>query len=515
MGGSSDSQTKKDKVISYLTKLGYTLVDVGAELGSLFAELESVDEPSHDIGQKIKEWFLSKPDQIILTNASILYHKAFTKISPVGAFKYNSRNKSSVLFLEDEKIISNRISYGQLGSEEYYDKDINDILVTNINDIEENYISIVSDIKAYYNKPDELPDDAIGRLFNYTVIKDVVDIDTDLRQVDLQKELISSFIISEGLEQQITDFFDNLKKPNHKAVKIIGNYGSGKSHLIAFLVSVINNPSHRELIKNQKVRKATDEIVRSFYTIQFELQPVDVDLSYFFFKELEKQIQRTYGIEIPKLTPDIIDFKEHLANIIEALKSHDSSKGLLVVVDEVSDFLQAKESFKIKRDFQFLRVVAQVCQDQDILLAISMQEDIYSSPKLANIAGDEARISERFQNIIIRREAVKKVIAQRIVPKTREQKLQIADALKPFIKKIEDVANKQEEYIELFPFTPGLLNLFHELPYFEKRGIIQFAQNELKYVVDKPFPYFFTFDRIYDILANNPNNRTWKAFMIW
>ncbi len=207
------------------------------------------------------------------------------------------------------------------------------------------------------------------------------------------------------------------------------------------------------------------------------------------------------------MTPKIIDFKEHLANIIEALKQHDPSRGLLVVVDEVSDFLQAKESFKIKRDFQFLRVVAQVCQDQDILLAISMQEDIYSSPKLANIAGDEARISERFQNIIIRREAVKQVIAQRIVPKTQEQKLQIEDALKPFIKKIEDVANKREEYIDLFPFTPGLLNLFHELPYFEKRGIIQFAQNELKYVVNKPFPYFFTFDRIYDILASNPNNR--------
>lgn len=52
-----------------------------------------------------------------------------------------------------------------------------------------------------------------------------------------------------------------------------------------------------------------------------------------------------------------------------------------------------------------------------------------------------------------------------------------------------------------------MLNLFHELPYFEKRGIIQFAQTELKYVIDRPFPYFFTFDRIYDILANNPNNR--------
>jgi hypothetical protein len=499
---------KKENIIKYLQEKEYQLVDVAKELDFLYKELDDENEPSHDIGQKIKEWFLTKPDKIILTNASILYHKSFTRISPVGAFKYNSRNKSSVLFLEDEQVISNRVSYGQAGTEEHYDKDINDILLTNIKDIEENYKSVVNDSFGKYLKPEDLPDNAIGKLFNYTEIKDVVDIDTDLQQGELQKELVSSYIISEGLEQQIIDFFDNLKKPNHKAVKIIGNYGSGKSHLIAFLVSVINNPELRPLIKNQTVQKATDKIARKFFTVQFELQPVDVDLSYFFFREVEKQIKKNYGLEIPKYTKDeTLNFKDHLADIISFLKEKDPSKGLLVVVDEVSDFLQAKQSFQIKRDFQFLRVVAQVCQDQDLLLAISMQEDIYSSPKLKEIAGDEARISERFQNIIIRREAVKKVISQRIVPKTKEQEIEIGNKLKPFIDKIEDVANKQDEYIELFPFTPGLLNLFHELPYFEKRGIIQFAQTELKYVIDRPFPYFFTFDRIYDILANNPNNR--------
>lgn len=499
---------KKENIIKYLQEKEYQLIDVAKELDFLYKELDDENEPSHDIGQKIKEWFLTKHDKIILTNASILYHKSFTRISPVGAFKYNSRNKSSVLFLEDEQVISNRVSYGQAGTEEHYDKDINDILLTNIKDIEENYKSILNESAGKYTSPDELPKNAIGKLFNYTEIKDVVDIDTDIQQSELQKELVSSYIISEGLEQQIIDFFDNLKKPNHKAVKIIGNYGSGKSHLIAFLVSVINNSDLRPLIKNKTVQKATENIARKFFTVQFELQPVDVDLSYFFFREVEKQIKKNYGLEIPKYTKDeTLNFKDHLADIISFLKEKDPSKGLLVVVDEVSDFLQAKQSFQIKRDFQFLRVVAQVCQDQDLLLAISMQEDIYSSPKLKEIAGDEARISERFQNIIIRREAVKKVISQRIVPKTKEQEIEIGSKLKPFIDKIEDVANKQDEYIELFPFTPGLLNLFHELPYFEKRGIIQFAQTELKYVIDRPFPYFFTFDRIYDILANNPNNR--------
>ena len=503
-----NNSAKREKIINYLDSIGYTKVDVGAELQPIFAELEAKDEPSHDVGQHIKEWFSNKPDKLILLNASILYHDAFTKISPVGAFKYNSRNKGSVLFLEDEKVISNRISYGKVGSDEYYDKDVNDILITKIEDVEDNYTSIVAEPDGQYQSQDKLPEGAIGKLFNYTEIKDVVDIDTDLKHEDLQRELISSYIISEGLETQIKDFIDNIKKPNHKAVKIIGNYGSGKSHLIAFLVSIINNPSLRTLVKNKDVRKAAETITRKFYTVQFELQPVNVDLAYFFFRELEKQIKREYGFDIPKYEDGVtLDIKEHLSNIIQQLKEKDPSKGLLVVVDEVSDFLQAKEEYKIKRDFQFLRVVAQVCQDEDIILAISMQEDIYSSPRLANIAADEARISQRFQNIIIRREAVKKVISQRIVPKSKEQKLKIETELKPFIKKIETVANNQEEYIDLFPFTPDLLDLFHELPYFEKRGIIQFAQSELKHVVSKPFPYFFTFDRIYDILANNPNNR--------
>ena len=40
-----------------------------------------------------------------------------------------------------------------------------------------------------------------------------------------------------------------------------------------------------------------------------------------------------------------INIKDHLAEIIEALKAIDSSKGLMIVIDEVSDFLQAKQGF--------------------------------------------------------------------------------------------------------------------------------------------------------------------------
>ena len=409
--------------------------------------------------------------------------------------------------MEDEELISNRLYYGKAGAEDYYDRDINDILITKIDEVKDDYIPFMSNesLPIYPIKKDELSPDAIGNLFDYHEIKDVVDIDTDLKEEELQKELISSYIISEGLEEQIIDFYDNLKKPNHKAAKILGNYGSGKSHLMAFLVSSITRPDLRHLISNKEVLKACESVNRGFLTVQFELQPVSVELSLFFFREIEKQLKQKYDIEVPKFTADILDFKEHIDNIVNTIKKKKPSVGLLVVIDEVSDFLSTKTENEMSKDFQFLRVVAQECQAQDILVVTSMQEDIYSSPRFKHIAAQAGRIDQRFQNIVIRREAVQQVISQRIVPKTANQKADIEAKLKPYAAKIEDVSSKQDQYIELFPFTPFLFDLFDELPYFEKRGVIQFAQSELKRKLNEPFPFFFTFDKIFDVLENNPN----------
>jgi hypothetical protein len=106
------NESKKQNIINYLTiTLKWTVIDVESQLSGLYKELDQLEEPSSEVGLKIKEWFNSLPNYIILTNASILYHTSFTKISPVGAFKYNSRNKNCVIFLEDEELLGNRLYY--------------------------------------------------------------------------------------------------------------------------------------------------------------------------------------------------------------------------------------------------------------------------------------------------------------------------------------------------------------------------------------------------------------------
>ena len=168
-----NNQSRKDRIIRYLQARGWTPVDIAAELQGCAAAFEQSQEAAHDIGQKIEEIFLAKPDKLILTNGSLLYQKAFHKITPIGAFKYNiSRSKQCVLFLEDEQLMSNRLYYGKVGTEEYVDQPVDDILLTameQIQELEEGEIA-VRDGFALYDS-DRLASDAIGRLFQYTTIK--------------------------------------------------------------------------------------------------------------------------------------------------------------------------------------------------------------------------------------------------------------------------------------------------------------------------------------------------------
>ncbi|MBD3340093.1 MAG: BREX-3 system P-loop-containing protein BrxF [Candidatus Lokiarchaeota archaeon] len=499
---------KKEKIIKHLIDEEWHLVDVEKELLELRSELDSDDDQQLiSIGSKIKEWFHSKPNNLILTNASILYHEMFTKISPIGAFKYNSRNKNCVIFLEDETQLGSRIYHSEVGKADYYDQEINDILLVKVDEIADDFSKPIK-VRKIITDPAQLKANAIGHLFNFKEIKDVIDIDSDLKEVNSQEEIVRSYIISDSLENQIIEFFINLEKPNHKAIKVIGNYGSGKSHLIAFLISLVNNLELVDVVKNEAIRSAVRKIDRKFLTVQFELMPGAIELQTWFFREIAKQLKFKYNLDIPQFNfRKDINPKENIHAILEIIKKQDPSIGLFVVIDEISDFLTQKQPDLMNRDIQFLRIIGQVCQSEDLMFIGSMQEDVFTSPKFKNIAAGFARVEERFLNIFIHKEDIKKVISQRIVPKTAEQYHDLEKKLKDFAEKIDDVSKNIDEYINLFPLTPFLLELFSDLPYFEKRGVIQFAIKEIKYILDEEFPYFITFDKIYDELESNPNKR--------
>jgi KaiC/GvpD/RAD55 family RecA-like ATPase len=334
----------------------------------------------------------------------------------------------------------------------------------------------------------------IKELLNFEKIKDVIDIDSSY---DKQK-MVENYVISQSMEEYLVSILNDFQKDTHKAVQVIGGYGSGKSHLLAFVISLLTDKSLRHSIQNEKVREAAENISRNFVVIRWELQPNDVELAAYFYDRIEQQLEESYGIQYEFPKKEVVDHKKMINDVVQAVKAQDPTRGLAVVVDEISDFLKQKDKEKITRDVQFLRILGQVAQETDFTFIGAMQEHIFTNPKYVDEAESFGRVSERFQIITIKREDIKKVIAKRVLNKTREQRIELEKLFSDYTKYYPAIQARLNEFIDLFPLHPYVVQIFSELPYFEKRGVIQFTIQEVEKVLDKEFPHLITYDLIYD-----------------
>ena len=339
----------------------------------------------------------------------------------------------------------------------------------------------------------------IRELVNFEEIKDVIDIDSDVETLDKKKDIVNSYIISKGLKKNIKLIINDISKPRHKSALVIGGYGSGKSHLLAWIVSILENPELADYINYEDIKKSFKELNRDFAVVQFELQPVAAPLSDFFFDRLEEQLENKYGITLPERSEDEIDdFKDIIKDIVTKVKEKNPKMGLVVIIDEISDFLKTKTKNEIDRDIQFLRILGQVTQTTDLMFIGSMQENVFSNHKYVDEAESIGRTVERFDLVTISKEDIKEVLSKRILKKTLEQYQEINTLLDEYKRIFPPINADPDSYIEVFPIHPYVIQIFDELPYFEKRGVIQYAMETVGKILDHDFPEFITYDTIFD-----------------
>lgn len=340
----------------------------------------------------------------------------------------------------------------------------------------------------------------ISDLINFEEIKDVIDIDCDLDNIEDKQQIVNNYIISDRLKPNIIEIAKNLRNPTHKSFQIIGGYGSGKSHLLGWIISILENHELINSVKDEEIREEFQKTLRrKFIVIRFELQPGEAELSEFFFDRVELQLKEKYNIEISSnIEGRIPDFKKDINEILNIIKKRDPTSCFVVIIDEISDFLKQKTRTKINRDTQFLRILGQVSTSLDFIFIGSMQENVFTDPKYLDEAMSFGRVAERFHIITISREDIKKVIAERVLKKTVAQKDTIDSLLDTYKKNYPIIISNIDEFIELYPVHPYVIKLFTELPYFEKRGVIQFTIDQVKRVLDKEFPEFITYENVYD-----------------
>jgi len=349
----------------------------------------------------------------------------------------------------------------------------------------------------------------IRDLIQFEEVEEVIKI----RKDEMAQSYIEKYVISDSLRQNLGYMFDILGGATHKSFNVVGNYGTGKSHFLAFVSALLEHPEFRPLVKDPVIAHKAQGLGRRYLVVKFELGAArEVPLRYIFFDQLRQQLLARYDIEIPELDlKSAYDNKKVMLDILTEIKAQDPENGLVVVVDEISDFLKQKSKEEMSYDLALLRELGEVSQDSDFLYIGAMQEHVFTSPKYVDQAESIARINQRFVTVTITKDDVSQVLTQRVLRKDADQKMKLEGLLSDHRKYFPNFANQTENYINLFPIHPYVIQVFEQLPYFENRGIIGFAVKNVQRILGEPAPQFITYDRVFDLIdsvheiRNQPN----------
>lgn len=146
-------------------------------------------------------------------------------------------------------------------------------------------------------------------------------------------------------------------------------------------------------------------------------------------------------------------FEEMMAVFHQRYPDH----GLLLVVDELLDYLRTRKDQELIQDLNFLREIGEVCKDLRSRFIAGVQEAIFDSPRFSFAADSIRLLKDRFEQVLIARADIKFVVTERLLKKTGEQQAKIRAYLTPFTRFYGRMNERMDEFVRLFPVHPDYI----------------------------------------------------------
>lgn len=351
-------------------------------------------------------------------------------------------------------------------------------------------------------------------LIQFDPIESVV----QLREADKAasaQSLVKTYVVSDEMAERLTRIvipqlqFD--QPVDNKGMLVVGNYGTGKSHLMSVVSSLAADISLLDEVNHSGVREAASQIAGRFKVIRTEIGATTMSLRDILVAELEEHLE-TLGVEY--VFPDantITSHKRAFEDMMAKFSEVFPEQGLLLVVDELLDYLRTRKDQELILDLNFLREVGEVCKDLRFRFMAGVQEAIFDSPRFAFVADSIRRVKDRFEQVLIARSDVKFVVAERLLGKTAEQQANIREYLMPFAKYYRALNERMDEFVCLFPVHPDYIDTFERVTVVEKREVLKTLSNAMKGILGREVPVeepgLIAFDSYWSTLKQNASFR--------
>ena len=312
----------------------------------------------------------------------------------------------------------------------------------------------------------------------------------ELRTAD--DSIIDNYVISNRMAEVLNDIiieqlqFD--RPIDHKGIMVVGNYGTGKSHLMSVIAALAEHPGTSDRLQNQAVAAKAKEIEGKFKVLRIEFDGIDMPFREVLFREMTAYLQ-SIGVnyEMPELS-QVLSNKDELVRLMAAFHETYPDHGFLLIIDELLDYLRSRKEQELMLDLNFLRAMGEITQSTRFRFMTGVQEMLFDNPRFAFVAEQLRRVKERTVQAIIAREDIEFVVSQRLLKKNDTQKAYIREHLQKFAPLYDKLGEQLEKYVELFPIHPAYLTAFQKVKIAEKRVALTTISDEIEKLLDQDIP---------------------------
>lgn len=349
-----------------------------------------------------------------------------------------------------------------------------------------------------------------GDLIQFEQIESVIQL-LDAGRPNEAKKLVSTYVISDDMAERISKLmvpqlsFDD--SVDHKGVLIVGNYGTGKSHLMSVLSLVAEDAAYAPMIRHAKVAEAVAPIAGRFKVLRIEVGGLEMPLRQIITQQLERFLEKL-GVSYTFPAADQeLNNKESFEEMMAAFGERFPNQGVLLVVDEFLEYLQSRRDHELVRDLAILRQIGEVTKHLKFRFVAGVQEAIFDSVRFQHVADSMRRVNERFTQILIDRQDVSFVVSARLLKKTADQQNKIREYLTPFAKFYGSMNERMDEYVRLFPVHPDYLKTFEQIHFTEKRGALKTIEAAMLAILDQDVPtdrpLFISYESFWQTIKTN------------
>ena len=360
-----------------------------------------------------------------------------------------------------------------------------------------------------------------GDLIQFDPIEDVIQL-RDANKLTEAKHLVSTYVISEEMaERLIGVVFPHMqfdRPADNRGLLVVGNYGTGKSHLMSVISSLAEHadladaliePAALQVDKKGEAKGyvGLDRIAGQFKVIRAELSTT-MSLRDVICSILEDQLTQ-WGISYTFPPWDkVANNKDAFGDMMAAFHQEFPDKGLLLVVDEMLDYLRTRKDQALILDLNFLRELGEVCKDLKFRFIAGVQEAIFDSSRFSFVADSLRRVKDRYEQVLIASKDIRYVVTQRLLKKTQAQRAQVEEYLTPFAKFYGGMNERMDEFVAMFPVHPDYTDTFEKITFAEKREVLRSLSGAMKKILSDTVPAdrpgLIAYDRYWGTLSDNP-----------